>query len=772
MATHEEISGIFRRVKWRSKDGTDYIIGFLKDNTTVKGNAEEGELCEGTAYRFFGRWVEGSFRGVSQLSFHFVCFVKDLPHSREGVIKYLERELKGKRTGIGEVTANRLYDLYGADTVRKLRMETAKVASEAGIDLDKARLAAKVLEEDRKFEDAKIQLAEIFAGKGFSHKAISECIERWGAKAPAMIRRDAFQLMTNRISGAGFSRCDNLYLALGGDPAKLKRQALCAWNGLRENGAGHTWHKVEVGIQAIKDKVSGVNIQPIKALRLARRSGLIAVHRENGNTWLADGNKAKAETDVARIVAQFLTMPANWPIAKEARMTEEQKQELGLATSGRISILLGSAGTGKTWVAARLIRTILSERKGEPIAILAPTGKAACRITEVMAENKIDLRGQTIHRALQPNNPERGHAEGEWGFSYNEANKLPHRFIVVDETSMIDTSTFASLLRAVRSDAHILLIGDPYQLPPVSHGAPLRDLIEAGVPFGKLTEIHRNRGLIVKACQSIKDQKPFEICQRFDGDFHNLRLVNVGSPAGVIEHLSLLIESMKQNRNWDIFEEFQILVPLNEKSEIGRKQLNPYLQNLINPDGERAEKNRYRVRDKVICLRNKNYPSSDDPKLKHSVFNGEQGRVLEVSPVSSVFEFPDSGDGDRIIRVPTTGEFAGYFDLGYAITGHKSQGSQWPVVVTIIDEAANRICSREWHYTCLSRAQKRQLIIGRMPTIIRQCVREELSGRKTFLKEKIAEELLTQSVARESLENHIREDASHVRAESIQAATT
>lgn len=775
MATHEEISGIFRRVKWRSKDGTDYIIGFLEDGTTVKGNAEEGELCEGTAYRFFGRWAESNNRQFPEPSFQFVCFVKDLPHSREGIVQYLLRELKGHKTGIGHATAHALYDHYKADAVRTIRMEPAKVASELNLDLEKTRHAAAILEEDKKCEDSKIELTDLFAGKGFPGSAIKACIQKWGPKAPAMIRRDAFQLLTNRIPGAGFSRCDNLYLSLGGDPSKLKRQSLCAWNGLRENGAGHTWHPVEVGIAAIKAKVGGVNIQPIKALRLARRSKLISVHRENGNTWLGDAKKTKAEQDVARIVARFMAKPAKWPKVQSSAATPHQREQLQFATPphSRISILAGSAGTGKTFTAASLIEAIIAAHSAGSIAIVTPTGKAAVRITEAMVGYGIqDIRGQTIHRILEPNDPERGHGEGEWGFRFNEQSKLPCQWYIGDEWSMVDTSTFASFLRAVPPDAHILLIGDPFQLTPVGHGAPLRDMMAAGVPYGLLSEIHRNSGLIVEACNAIKDGKQFRTCQAFDTDKgDNLKLINVESSAAVVDHLRLMIQAMREAGKRDLFEDFQVLTPLNEKSDLARKKLNPILQDLINPNGKRAEGNKYRVRDKVICLDNGKYPDAAFPKVKHGVSNGEQGRVTEVSKDATFVEFPDLGDGPRVVRFPVKGELANSIDLGYAITIHKSQGSQWLVVVTIVDEAASRMGSRELIYTGFSRGKERQIVFGRMSTILRQIKRIELHNRKTFLKEKIAEELLVQSAAREILENHIREDASHVRAESIQAAT-
>lgn len=770
MATHEEISGIYQKTAWRSPEG-DYIIGFLQDGVTVKGVADPSELAPNFPFRFFGQWKEGNGK-YPKPSFHFICFVKDLPHSREAIVQYLLRQLRGTNVGIGHATAHRLYDLYQADAVRKLRMDAPAVAAAVGLPIEKAREAARILEADSKLENAKIELMGLFAGKHFPRSTIKECIEKWGPKAASMVRRDAFLLLTNRIKGAGFSRCDDLYLANGGDPSRMKRQTLCAWHGLQSNGDGHTWHPVATAINAVRSKVDGVNTDPIKAVKLGLKTDWLSIRTSGFSVWLADAKKARNEADIARKFRQIQSNPAAWPEVEDSQLTEHQRAELAKATRGRIAILAGTPGTGKTFTAAALIRAIAAKHGIGSLVAHAPTGKAAVRITETMAKYGLPLRAVTTHRLLAPQS--NGHGTGNWDFAANEERPLPYQFIIGDETSMDDTDLMAALLRACTPRTHLLFLGDPYQLAPVGHGAPLRDMLAAGAPHGELTEIHRNAGLIVQACQAIKDGRDFKTCSQFDDAGNNLKIIQTSGSAGVVNELRKMFTAMVAAGKRDVFEDVQIITPLNEKSDVGRTKLNSFLQSLLNPKGASVPKCRYRVGDKVICLSNDNYPatleqwsfvcgscsarfedrqnkancpvcrSTCSTDQKHAapkvpVCNGEVGRVTAVDETRVAFDFPDTGEGPRPVCIPRKSEWADCFDLGYAITCHKAQGSEWPIVVVIADDAADRVASREWHYTAISRASERCIILGRMATVAKQCRRVTLRDRKTFLRELLLE---------------------------------
>jgi exodeoxyribonuclease V alpha subunit len=737
-------------------DDNDYVIGFLRDGTTVCGPAEPGELLPGTVYRFYGEWKENAKYGRQ---FHFVCAVKAQPHTREAVVQYLTRELRNQGTGIGEASAHKLFDKWDSDAVRMLREQPAAAAELLNIDVEKCRRAAMVLERDAAVEATKMDLIQLFAGKGFSKHTVKAVIKKWGAKAPALIRRDAFLLMTCGIPGAGFLRCDNLYLSLGGNPGRLKRQALAAWHGVWEN-SDHTWCTSTTPTNAVRAKISGTAVRPEKAVELAVRSVWLAQYKQRGvgSFYYADADRARHESEVATIAIRLSEDEActfgDLPAANSAALSAHQKEQLSLSTArGRIGILAGTPGTGKTHTAAALIQAFTADRGQGSVAVCAPTGKAAARITESLQRYNLSIQGCTIHRLLK--GERQAGVTMEWGFKYGPDEPLPFALVVVDEASMIDTDLMAALLSAIGPRTRLLLVGDPYQLPPVGHGCPLRDLIDAGMPYGELTEIHRNGGLIVQACKAIKAGQPFRTCERFDDEGNNLLLVNTGSPAAVFDKLTEMFAAVVQQGNRDPIDDIQIVIALNEKSELARQTLNPFLQKLLNPNGEQSTRNKFRVGDKVFCLKNGVYPRMNGGGA-YEVFNGEMGRVTHVAkdakdlgrqPLANgllklpaqftCFKFDDVGDGNRWLKIPLTAEYADCFDLAYAATCHKLQGSEFPVVVVVGDEAADRVAGREWWYTAVSRARSRCVILGRRATVERQAKRVGLIRRKTFLVEKI-----------------------------------
>lgn len=385
----------------------------------------------------------------------------------------------------------------------------------------------------------------------------------------------------------------------------------------------------------------------------------------------------------------------------------------------------------------------------------------------------LPIEATTVHRLLQVSR--NGYDGKGWAFEFHRGNPLPFRFVVVDEVSMLDVDTAAALFDAFAPGTHVLLVGDPYQLPPVGHGAPLRDLIAAGLPYGELTEIRRNAGDGVMLCRDLKHGRQFWASNdpAREGEINvpagcNVRYINTrtGKQSQVV--LSRLLKSVPADFDpvWDV----QVLVALNEKSDVSRKVLNSLLQDQMNPAGVRVPGNPYRVGDKVICTSNTLLPlvpepgefvapieemeqvaeNSNDVDVKEFVANGEIGRVISVEPRSMNVRFECPA---RTVLVPmgkpsgTTGDGGSdsqgcKFDLAYAITIHKSQGSQWPITILMIDESggANWVGSRELYYTALSRFEKLSLVIGNRTVIDKHCRKIALKERKTFLRELLTED--------------------------------
>jgi len=428
-------------------------------------------------------------------------------------------------------------------------------------------------------------------------------------------------------------------------------------------------------------------------------------------------------------------------------LTPHQSAELRRALSGPIGILGGGPGTGKTFTVACLVKSLASTVGLDNICIGAPTGKAAVRVTETLSRHGIALRARTWHSIL------RGGTEG--GFEYDRKNPLPFAVLIGDESSMVDTDLMAGILRARPRGCLVLFVGDVNQLPPVGHGAPLRDMIAAGLPYGELVEIKRNSGGIVEACHAIRQSQPWAC-----GD--NLQLVDAGTPEDQIASMLEIIQR-GQPEGTDRINDVQVLAAVNEKSPLARKSLNSILQAELNPLGAKASGNPFRTDDKIVCLKNGRFTAVEfdgsDPDADANdrgevyVANGELARVLDVESGMTIARLENP---TRVVRIPRGGNESSQegeaeseaaaesgagcnWDLGYCLSVHKSQGSEWPVVITMLDDypGARMVCSREWIYTAISRAKDRQYLIGRKATADAMVRRPAILKRKTFLRERI-----------------------------------
>lgn len=434
-------------------------------------------------------------------------------------------------------------------------------------------------------------------------------------------------------------------------------------------------------------------------------------------------------------------------------LTPHQREQLHIAFSGRLAILTGDPGTGKTTAASLVLKALRRSYGASRIAVACPSNMAAMRLRTVL--NVPDIPVCTFHRLLgvQRN----GHDGAGWNFFYNRSNKLPCDILFVDEDSMRDVDISASFLEAVPDGALVLFLGDTNQLPPVGHGAPLRDGIAAGIPRGHFTEVLRNSGSITDFCKTARaghEFKPPCIVNLGSVPARNWRHFEASSPARQKQILAGLLSSMSRfeidGRPINPIRDSQIIVALNEKGDLSRQELNTLAQSVLNPDGIRVNGNPFRVGDKVIAQENcylqlcgeSDYDdpyvidSDDDDDSKEFVSNGEIGIVLYVERKFSAVQL----DGDRIVRVPvhrSESKPNGDFTLAYAVTFHKSQGSQWPIVFLLSDRAANRMGSRELWNTGGSRPQQLLVTIGELATMQRQCQRNALSERKTFLTELI-----------------------------------
>lgn len=472
--------------------------------------------------------------------------------------------------------------------------------------------------------------------------------------------------------------------------------------------------------------------------------------------WLEEnGRDADAATIRADADTRHPPRLSEWPDpARLPGLTAHQREQLAVALRRPLGILCGSPGTGKTHVAA----TLATQLPAQHLAVCAPTGKAATRIAEVIraTDPATTIGASTIHQLLRISRP--GHDGGGWEFAHNQSNPLPYRFVILDEPSMLSADLAADLFRALRPGTHLLLVGDPDQLPPVGHGAPLRDLIASGVvPVGRLTEIHRNGGAIAAACAAIREGRQNDVLGyatvSHPGKVDLVETILQVTPSSNWLHLEAAsperaVERLRELLTWErpvihasygLPDSIQILAPVREKGPLSCATINRLCQEVLNPDdphdpGEaRAWGTRIRPGDRVVCLHNHwANAAANDTRATHYVANGETGVVLSTDQ-TIIGEF-----GGNRIRMRRGGDED--FALGYCVTVHKFQGSEIPVSIVLLDGWHGRnVIGREWIYTALSRARSLCITIGRLWTVHQAVAEQRLEVRRTFLDARIRE---------------------------------
>lgn len=778
-----------RRIVFHDKADDFVRVALAGDdqNLTACGRQPPDYFTPGIQYRFLGRWDEGKFG----LQFKFDSVVIDTPLTFAGVVKYLT----DVAPNVGTKTAEKLYRRYGSEAAQVLRESPGRVSEDGIMALAAAVEAAEELKKHASLERTRIELFGLFAGRGFYGRAIEQAIAKWGARAPQVIRRNPFAPMIIKpaLAGAGFKRCDAMWIDLRRPAAALKRQMLAGWNAMRTNSEGHTWHPVETVGMEIRKAIDARLANPVKAMKLGKRSGWMRFRRDaDGKLWVAESSKAINEQRIADSLHRLFAWtgdslwPEDLPVSQvdgDGLPSEHQRENWLKATIRPVGILAGSPGTGKTHTLAFGLRSVIDAIGISNVHACAPTGKAAVRMTQSLQLRHINLRATTIHRTLGIS--KNGQGTGDWGFIHNRGNPLPVRVLIVDETSMVDADLMASLLDACADGTHVLFVGDPYQLPPVGHGFPLRDMIAAGVPCGELTQVRRNAGQIVHACLRIKNGESFDTCQAADLEAgRNLLMVETRSEEeAAAKLLGILANAKRFHPVWQT----QVLVGINKKSMLSRVVLNDKLREVLNPDGYAIAGNPFRVGDKIICLKNSEFqvvepvPAGDgsedaadyedvfrsegDPESAY-IANGEIGKVVAIAEGKTIARM---GEDECLIRIPTgkqkrrgggdagEGEDDGdgngaddssesvkgrgcNFDLAYCITIHKSQGSESPCIIAMIDPRAGMIADRNLWYTAISRASKLCVLIGQRGVLDKQRAKVASIRRKTFLTQLIQDQ--------------------------------
>lgn len=730
---------------------------FLK----AKIRVQEKELLEGGSYIFFGRIIQHHTHG-KQL--HVNSWVEVKPIDEDSLISYLMMA-KGKRGGMTRRIAGLLYEEFGLNAIDVLIDDPAKACSEIPRwSADKASIASKVLKSQDHKRHAKLEMIRLCEGRGFPKQTPDRAIKEWGINAARKVLADPYILM--KLPGIGFKAADKFYCEMAREHSRsdreyidalsdIRRQGLCAAYKVGSDRSGSTWVQEGVAFAGVNESITSTEAKPKEAIQWCVQNDKLVRRSLNGD-WVARSNMALEEQLVANFLANNEESIVEWPdteglnwYAPEGKdLSEHQLAAISAATEGVVGCLQGSPGVGKTFCVACIVKAIIDTHGHRAIAVACPTGKAAVRAKQALLENGVEMETTTIHRLLGVV----GTTGGSWQFGHNSEMPLPQRFIIIDETSMCDTTLMASLLNACTSFTHILFVGDVNQLAPVGHGRPFEDMQKL-TPTGHLTEIRRNSGRIVQCCAEIRDEQKFRPnTQGETSELNNLPLIHASDPDAQRVLLETLINRIGQGDKdadevWDV----QVVTALNDRTEVSRKPLNLMLQQTLNPEGYRVKGNKFRVGDKAVCLKNGSYMDVENKEVNHFVANGELAEVVALrlgimtlrlwEPDRTIFiphaihtESTSIEDNDEQAKGAISD-----WDLGYALSVHRSQGSQWKYVIVVVDGSgsAAAVQSRNWLYTAISRAEKVTFVLGKQSDCDRMMPRDGTSRRKTFLVEQV-----------------------------------
>ena len=723
-----KISGTVEAIIFRN-DANGYTIMELYDAETKEIATVVGTLPfvgEGETVTVYGEWV---FHSEYGRQFKVDRFEKQIPKEETAILKYLS---SGVVKGIGPKTAAKIVEKYGADTLQVLEDHPDWIAEFKGIT---ARKALEISEQVRaqtgfyKLFDFCRELLPMTVALRIHHA--------YGDHAIAELRTNPYRLC-GEIEGYTFFAADAIAIQNGYASEGRERIFGATVQVLRracENG-GHACLPIKTVIREVAELIS------VDAKVVAEQEKEFAMSGEIGYLHRADGSLLyipeflNTEKGIVQLLGRLDANCIRYDFSDIDAMVRRVELESGIvfaaeqrkaifeASGSGVMIITGGPGTGKTTIIKALIR--IYESMGCDVALAAPTGRAAKRMSESTAHD-----ARTIHRLLEVEY--RDDQGGGTVFARNERNLLEEDIIIVDEASMIDMFLMLSLLRAIRPGARLVLIGDCDQLPSVGAGNVLRDMIGSGI-FNtvRLTEVFRqgNESLIVTNAHRInRGEAP--ILERHDMDFFFMRR---GSGEEILATLlDVCIQRLPKTYGVSAFDRIQILTP-TRKGGAGTETLNRILQQKLNsPASDKREKKYgevvFREGDKVMQVRN-NYELSwtEDGKERLGIYNGDIGIIRKIYEHGSYMLIDFDG---REVQYP----FESLEDLehAYAVTVHKSQGSEYPIVLMPITDFPPMLMTRNLLYTAVTRAKEMAILIGREEALMQMVANAQESVRYTGL---------------------------------------
>lgn len=722
-----DLQGQIERITYTNEEN-GYTVAKVKvynrnDLVTVVGNLLSPN--PGEVIKMKGEWVNNAKYGEQFKVVHYKSLV---PASVKGIEKYLG---SGLIKGIGPVMAKRIVKKFGEDTLNIIEHDIQKLSEVEGIGEKRIEMIKNAWAAQKEIREVMVFLQSHGVSSGYATKIFKQ----YKDQSIEVVKENPYRLATD-IFGIGFITADKIAEKLGIDKnSELRAEAgiLYVLNQLSDDG--HVYYPYELLINKCQEILEVDREIIIKALGTVSLDRKIIIEDLNENVEeFRENNKAVylakyhfSETSIANKVKTLINTPKlvrkidtdkalEW-VQKQLSITLAEKQidAIKSAIENKLMVITGGPGTGKTTIINAVLK--IFSRIGVQILLAAPTGRAAKRMSEVTGHE-----AKTIHRMLK-------YSIKGGGFEKNDENPLDCDLLIIDEASMIDTILMHHLLKAIPKQATFILVGDVNQLPSVGAGSILNDIINSqAVPVVELNEIFRQaqESLIIVNAHKINNGI-IPSFKTYSDKLEDFYFIEKEDPEEVLKLiLELTTERIPKRFGFNPIDDIQVLTPMH-KGVVGASNLNLTLQQVLNPreDGITRGGRNFRINDKVMQIRN-NYDKE--------VFNGDIGRIINIDTETQ--EVTISFDGKTVpYDYPDLDEIV----LAYAVSVHKSQGSEYPAVVIPILTQHYILLQRNLIYTGVTRGKKLVVIVGTKKALAIGVKNNKTKKRYTYLRYRLAQ---------------------------------
>ena len=728
----EKLSGSLENVVFHNEEN-GYTVADLDvdgEMVTVVGHMVTVEL--GTHLTLLGKWTNHLVYGRQ---FQFEHYRVELPTTEDGLIQYLS---SGLLPGIGPKTAELIVERFGQNTLRILDDDPTRLLEIPGIGKKTLSRMLGAYQDQRDIRKVLIELQEY----GVSSKMAMKLYNAYHDQTVAILLEDPYRIVRD-IRGVGFKAADQLAEKLGVDRDNSKRIQAGVVQALRECYAQGNTYMNEEELIARAQELLGVDRETVEmGIRDTIISGAAHMDEIDGRRIYYPMGLYEAEDATALMMTQLAGshFEADDIDVEEAidryeshiaiTLDAEQRNAIKTAVKQGLVIITGGPGTGKTTIINGILNILQSMRLSVQLA--APTGRAAKRMTETTGEE-----AKTLHRLLEYHYDDNALTPT---FERNADNPLELNALIVDEASMIDIVLMKSLLEAIEEGTRLILVGDADQLPSVGPGNVLSDLIESGIaPVVRLKRIYRQseKSQISVNAKAINEGSVPRIDNQSD-----FVLIPEKNQEGIEKTvLDLLGYRLKDNAGIDVVHDVQAISPV-KKGLVGTIALNQKIQNILNPASSRKNEHTFgpvvfREGDKVMQIRN-NYQMKWRDALTFEegdgVYNGDIGTVKSISDDKRQLTVAFTDGREAVYGFDQLDELAHAF----AMTVHKSQGSEFPVVIMPLIGGSPLFLNRKLLYTGVTRAKRMMILVGRPEHFIRMIQSDDSRKRKTGLVFRIA----------------------------------